>query len=155
MTPFRRNLSDFFGNYHSELKKESYLKINFVLAGIIILVFIYSGIFSPDKDNYPVVCVYEKITGEQCFSCGLSHSFSLIIRGRFREADEWNPYGLSVFLFFFSQLLMRIIFSVFYVKDRNHRRQLALYDITGSSVIFILVFYPFLRQLVFSLFHHL
>jgi hypothetical protein len=153
MTPFRRNLSSFLRIYFSELKKEAYLKINLVFAAVIILVFAYSGIFSPEKDNYPVVCVYEKITGKQCFSCGLSHSLSLVLRGRFREADEWNPYGLRVFLFFFSQLLMRITFSVFYTIDKTYRRQLVLYDIIGSSIVFILAFYPFFRQLAFSLFN--
>ncbi len=64
------------------LLKEPYLIINILLAGVIILVMIYSGIFSPDKDDYPVTCIHEKLTGQPCVSCGLSHSFSLIVRGR-------------------------------------------------------------------------
>jgi hypothetical protein len=143
MTPLRKSNS-FLTAYFSELRNKPYLKIN--------LVFAYSFIFSPDKNNYPVVCIYEKVTGEQCFSCGLSHSFSLILRGRFNEAFEWNPYGLRVFLFFFSQLLIRILFSFYYLKEINNRRQLILYDIFGSTIIFLIVFYPFFLQLFKSVF---
>lgn len=136
----------------SEVRNESYLKINLVFAGVIVLVLAYSGIFSPDKNNYPVVCIHEKITGEQCFSCGLSHSFSLILRGRINEAYQWNSYGMQVFLFFVSQLLMRIIYSVYYLRNKEYHKQLILYDITGSVIIFILAFYPFFRQLFIAVF---
>ena len=42
-----------------------------IFAGVILLIFAYSGIFSPDKDNYPVTCIHEKLTGLPCVSCGL------------------------------------------------------------------------------------
>ena len=90
------------------LRDEPYLILNIFFAGVVILIIVYSGIFSPDQNNYPVVCIHEKITGEPCFSCGLSHSFSLIVRGRISEAYQWNIYGMRVFLFFISQLVLRI-----------------------------------------------
>ncbi|HPR11418.1 MAG TPA: DUF2752 domain-containing protein [Bacteroidales bacterium] len=124
--------------------REPYIIINFSLGLVILLVMAYSLIFSPDKDSYPVVCIHEKITGEPCVSCGLSHSFSLILRGRINEAFEWNRYGMRVFLFFSSQLLLRIVFSFFYISYPLTRKQLIIYDATGSSVIFLLTFMPFL-----------
>jgi hypothetical protein len=139
-------------DYFDGIRNESYLKINLVLAGIIMLVFVYTGIFSPDKNNYPIVCLHEKITGEQCFSCGLSHSFSMIIRGRFEEAYQWNIYGIRVFLFFLSQLLMRVIFSVYFLKDADNRKWLIKFDIVGSALIFAIAFYPFFRQLIITVF---
>jgi hypothetical protein len=108
------------------------------------LIFVYSGFFSPEKDNYPVICIHEKITGEPCVSCGLSHSISLILRGRIDEAFEWNKYGMRVFLFFASQLLLRIFFSRTYISHPASRKQLILFDIIGSSVIFLITFLPFL-----------
>jgi len=126
------------------LKDHPYLVINIVFAGIILLIIVYSGIFSPEKDNYPVTCVHEKITGETCVSCGLSHSFSLILRGRINEAYEWNDYGMIVFLFFASQFLMRIAFSRIYIRQPEFRKQLILFDIIGSSMIFLFTFLPFL-----------
>ncbi len=121
-----------------------YLIINLFLAGIIVLVFAYSGFFSPEKNNYPVTCIHENITGEPCPSCGLSHSFTLILRGRIDEAYEWNEYGMRIFLFFASQLLLRIVFSKIYLSHPPLRKQLILFDITGSSVLFLVTFLPFL-----------
>ncbi len=126
------------------LKNEPYLIINLIFAGVILLIMAYSGIFSHDKDEYPVVCIHEKLTGEPCASCGLSHSFSLILRGRTAEAYEWNENGMRVFLFFASQLFMRIFFSRFYVKYPGSRKQLILFDIVGSSLIFLIAFMPFI-----------
>lgn len=145
----RRN--NFFREWYSDLNKESYLKINLIFAGVVVIVMAYSGFYSPDENRYPVVCIHEKITGQQCASCGISHSFSLILRGRIGEAYNWNPYGGRVFLFFAAQLLMRIIFTVFYVIDRDRQGQLVLYDIAGSSMLFLISFYPFIKQLVQSL----
>jgi Protein of unknown function (DUF2752). len=131
-----------------KLRNEPYLKINIVLAGVILLIMAYSGIFSPEKDNYPVVCIHEKITGEPCVSCGLSHSFSLILRGRVDEAYQWNRYGMRVFLFFAGQLILRIIFSLLYTKYPVTHKQLILFDIVGSSLIFLIAFMPFIAAII-------
>ena len=128
--------------------KEPYFTINIVLTGVIMLVMIYSIVFSPDKDDYPVTCIHEKLTGEPCVSCGLSHSFSLILRGRFNEAYQWNVYGMRVFLFFALQLLMRIAFSLFYVRFTGTRKQLIIMDIIGSILLFLLAFRQFFSYLI-------
>jgi hypothetical protein len=129
------------------IKNEPYLIINIVLAGVIMLIMAYCGIFSPEKNNYPIVCIHEKLTGQPCVSCGLSHSISLILRGRIEEAYKWNIYGMRVFLFFVSQLFMRILFSRIYIKHPESRKQLIIFDIVGSSVIFLITFLPFLIYL--------
>jgi len=134
-------------NIKQILKNEPYLLINIIFAGVILLIIAYSGIFSAEKDNYPITCIHEKFTGEPCFSCGLSHSFSLIIRGRFAEAFQWNLYGMQVFLFFAGQLILRIAFSAFYVKYPENRQQLIITDCIGSGVLFLIAFWPFLKNL--------
>jgi hypothetical protein len=123
---------------------EPYLFINIFLAGVIVLVMIYSGIFSPEKNTYPVVCIHEKLTGQPCVSCGLSHSFSLILRGRIDEAYSWNIYGMRIFIFFAAQLVMRILYSFIYVRNPGIQKKLIIFDITGSSVIFLMAFMPFM-----------
>jgi hypothetical protein len=137
-------------NRFSDLRfrDEPYLILNIFFAGVIILIFIYSGIFSPDKNNYPVVCLHEKITGKPCFSCGLSHSFSLIVRGRIQEAYQWNIYGMRVFLFFVSQLILRIGFSLNFLKYTNTRKQLIAIDSIGSGVMFLITFWPFMMSIL-------
>jgi hypothetical protein len=132
-------------NLPGRFRSEPYLLINLIFAGVILLIFVYSGFFSPDKDNYPVVCIHEKLTGEPCASCGLSHSFSLILRGRISEAYNWNIYGLRVFIFFAAQLLMRIMFSIFYLRYPDTSKQLIIYDIASSIIIFLICFLPFIR----------
>jgi hypothetical protein len=154
MTPLKK-LNSFFREYWSELSSVSYLKINIILAGAVVVMMAYSGIFSPDTNNYPVVCMHEKLTGLKCFSCGLSHSFSLIVRGRIGEANRWNVYGMQVFLFFLLQLVMRISYSVFYISGKNYRKQLVLYDIIGSVALFLVAFYPFFRQIFLELIYSL
>jgi hypothetical protein len=136
--------------YRSDLSKEPYLKINLSLAIIIVLVLGYFAVFSPSGNNYPVSCIHERITGKPCPSCGLSHSLSLILRGNILQAYDWNPYGVRVFIFFISQLMMRVVFSIYYLSDRESGKQLIIFDITGSVIIFLITFIPFMRILYTS-----
>jgi hypothetical protein len=150
MTPWISNNSP-RSSLRAGYRSEPYITINLVLAGVILLIFMYSGFFSPDKNNYPVVCIHEKLTGEQCASCGLSHSFSLILRGRISEANDWNINGLRVFIFFAAQLIMRVVFSVFYLKYHDTRKQLVTYDIAVSVMFFIVSFLPFIKWFFYFL----
>jgi hypothetical protein len=143
MRLFRRK-NDLSQTDEGRFINEPYLIINIIFAGVILLIFLYSGFFSPEKDSYPVICIHEKITGEPCVSCGLSHSFSLIVRGRIEEAYKWNRYGMRIFLFFALQLVMRAAFSIFYLKYPDTRKQLILVDCIGSGFIFLLAFWPFI-----------
>jgi hypothetical protein len=127
---------------------EPYLVINMILAGVILLIFAYSGFFSPEKNNYPVVCIHEKLTGLPCVSCGLSHSFSLIVRGRVEEAYHWNRFGMRIFLFFAAQLALRVVFSIFYMKYPDTRKQLIIVDCIGSGIIFFIAFWPFIVNII-------
>jgi hypothetical protein len=147
MILYRRKSSQ-IQNPKVRLKNEPYLIINIFFAGVILLIIAYSGIFSPEKDNYPVICLHEKLTGEPCFSCGLSHSFSLIVRGRIDEAYQWNKYGMRVFLFFASQLILRVLFSIFYLKYQQTRQQLIIFDCIGSGLIFLISFWPFIANII-------
>ncbi len=151
MTPYQRKNSRELKQKIS-LKGEPYLIINIFFAGVILLIIAYSGIFSPDTNNYPVVCIHQKITGQPCFSCGLSHSFSLIVRGRIEEAYNWNIYGMQVFLFFLSQLIMRVAFSIFYLRYPETRKQLIIIDCIGSGIIFLIAFMPFIISILSGFF---
>lgn len=134
------------------VRNEPYLIINIFFAGVIALIFAYSGIFSPEKNNYPVACIHEQITGEQCISCGLSHSFSLIVRGRIEEAYQWNMYGMRVFLFFAAQLILRIRFSLSYINNKATQKELIITDCLGSGLIFLIAFWPYIAKIVSDIF---
>ncbi|HEX2968715.1 MAG TPA: DUF2752 domain-containing protein [Bacteroidales bacterium] len=143
------------GNHTKTLKirlpEEPYLFINLILAGIIILMLCYFIVFSPESNNYPVSCIHEKLTGQPCPSCGLSHSLSLILRGSFSKASEWNIFGMRIFIFFISQLLLRIVFSFYFLKLKYGRNNLIFIDATGSGIMVLLTFWPFLRWMTIIL----
>jgi hypothetical protein len=146
----RKNKSE--NNRKVRFTKDPYLIINIFFAGVILVIFAYSGIFSPEKDNYPVTCIHEKLTGQQCVSCGLSHSFSLIIRGRIEEAFQWNIYGLRIFLFFLAQLVLRVVLSLSYLKYPDTRKQRIFIDCLGSGMMFLIAFWPFIKSILSGVF---
>jgi len=129
-----------------------YFLLNLILAGVILLIMGYSLFYSPDENRYPVPCVHEKLTGEPCPSCGLSHAFSLIVRGRIDEALEWNSYSMRVFIFFAVQLFMRIGLALATLKGNIDLRRVGVTDAVVSSVMTLAAFYPFLRMLWISMF---
>jgi Protein of unknown function (DUF2752) len=73
---------------------------------------LYSGIFSAEKANHPIGCIYTKLTGVTCPGCGLSRSFSAMIGGNFSKAKLYNSNGPKVFLFFFVQFFLRILINL-------------------------------------------
>lgn len=125
--------------------------LNLILTGLIVLVFAYSLAFSPDNDRYPVPCVHEKLTGQPCPSCGLSHAFSLIIRGQVTEATRWNSHSPVVFGYFALQLVMRIAVAVAAAKPRRGLRRVLVADAVISGVMTLAVFYPFMKLLWMTL----
>ena len=131
---------------------KQYFLLNIILAGVIMLIMGYSFFYSPDEERYPVPCVHEKLTGEPCPSCGLSHAFSLIVRGRVDEALEWNSYSLRVFIFFAIQLVMRAGLAVTALRGGKNLKVIAVTDAVVSAVMTLTAFYPFLRLVWLSLF---
>lgn len=132
--------------------RKAYFSINAILAGVILFIMGYSAFYSPDEDKYPVPCIHEKITGEPCPSCGMSHAFSLIIRGRLDEAQEWNSVSLRVFSFFVIQLMMRLALGAWILTGGRQIRQVSVADAVISSAMTLFAFYPFLRSLWLTLF---
>lgn len=153
---------------------KNYFILNAIFAGVILFIMGYSAFYSPDTGQYPVPCIHEKLTGEPCPSCGLSHAFSLIVRGRVDEAMEWNSNSMRVFLFFAVQLVMRIGLGTWtWLAGRGSvesagpgrpeetgkrpenrglsgLRQVTVADAVISSAMALYAFYPFMRALWIS-----
>jgi len=119
--------------------KEPYILINLIFAGIIILIFIYSGIFS-ESNEHPIKCVHFEKTGIPCETCGLSRSFSEIVRFDFESAKDFNRNGIPLFLFFLFQLILRLLFSLIFIKNLIKRRNLIIIDSIVSIALFIITF---------------
>ena len=116
--------------------KKSYIRINLILAGIIACIMLYSGIFSPENDNHPIPCFITILTGHTCPGCGLSRSFSAMIRGQFAEAVQYNSNGPKIFLFFFIQFFLRLLINLFISKRSN----LPVWSWITDTIISILFF---------------
>ena len=120
--------------------KDSYIIINCIFILIICSIFIYSLVYNSTNDNYPIKCVHKQITGQPCETCGLSHSFSAIARGRIQESIEYNRNGLLIFAFFVFQLIMRII-TTSLIKQRTLSYNLILiFDIGLFLLSFVICF---------------
>ena len=68
------------------MEQKTYLISNLILAGLIIIIFIYSGLFSASEAKHPVPSFYEEITGKQSPSSGMSRAFSELVRGEIDSA---------------------------------------------------------------------
>ncbi|MFC2104697.1 hypothetical protein ACFLS4_05015 [Bacteroidota bacterium] len=119
---------------------EPYHVINLCFAGIIMLIFIYSGIFSAEKDNHPIKSACATIDGHPCKSEGLSRSFSEIVRFKFESAKSYNPHGIRVFMFFLSQLVIRFMVSFLLFKKIISQNKLIVVDSLISAGLYIYCF---------------
>lgn len=137
-------------NLYKTFLSNPYQKINIILAGFIILIFIYSAIFSPEKSNYPIHSADKLLSGNHSMSTGLSRGFSSIMRLRFNEALSYNPFSIRIFMFFLIQLFLRIFFLL-YNRNPMHSdiRYIIIPDIAISTVLFIVFFEPFWREILF------
>lgn len=121
-----------------------YPKINIIFAGIILVILVYSGVFSSGKDNHPIPSFYELAKHKPSPSRGLSRSFSEIMRFRFESAAAFNSNGLRIFLFFFIQLFLRLGFTCIYLRSSISKTLLVSLDIGISVGLFLYAFWNFL-----------
>jgi Protein of unknown function (DUF2752) len=124
--------------------KESYRKVNFIIAGIIACIMLYSGIFSAEKANHPIGCFYTKLTGVSCPGCGLSRSFSAIIRGEFSKAKQYNANGPNVFFFFLFQFFCRLLINLILRKKNKVPTYLWIGDSVFAAILFLYCFSGFI-----------
>jgi hypothetical protein len=125
----------------------SYLVVNLIFAGLIALVFVYSAVFSAERDDHPVPSFFEEITGQPSPSSGMSRAFSEIMRGDLDSARQFNPDSVAIFLFFLVQLVQRLGISVIlgrisrlpqkFVEQKKH---LLLADASFTVVLFLFCF---------------
>lgn len=118
----------------------NYRIINIILAGLISLIFIYSGLFSASAGRHPVPSSFEKITGVTSPSSGMSRAFSELVRGRLASAREYNMDSPLIFAFSLIQLAQRISILLLLIKAGLNQRKLLYTDIILSAVLFLYCF---------------
>ncbi len=134
----------------SELKNNPYKLVNAILAGVILLIFIYSALFSSIKSNHPIPSSGNLFSEQISHSTGLSRSFSSLIRLKFRQAKESNEYGIQLFIFFLIQLGLRIffLFGSDKLADFGYQK-IILIDSIFSGSLFVFFFLPFFKELAY------
>ena len=116
-----------------------YKVINLIFAGIILLIMVYSGIFSAENEH-PIDCIYQKTHNVPCATCGLSNSFSEMLRGDFDKANDYNENGMPLFSFFIIQLMMRVIGTIVFSKNLINPKILIITDALTSVFLFLYCF---------------
>ena len=124
-----------------------YILINLIFIILILSIFLYSLLFSAEKSNYPVHSNYTTLTNNTSISTGLSRSFSEIVRLNFAKAKEYNRYGLQIFIFFLSQLILRIVSTGILLFSSRLNKISIITDIILSSALFIVLFRPYIIEL--------
>lgn len=104
------------------------------------MVFIYSGFFSADKNNHPVPSIYENFTGKPAPSSGLSRAFSEIVRGNLEKARDYNIDSLLIFSFFLIQFIQRIFVMLLLYKQIPPYKYLISADLVLSLLLFLYCF---------------
>ncbi len=94
------------------LPVSSYQAINIATGFLIFLVMAYSFFFGQPEREHPIECVHVAIHGNECQTCGLSQSFSNMVRGDYDSAIEFNRNGPLIFGFFVSQLFLRVFAGI-------------------------------------------
>lgn len=125
-----------------------YKKINLIIAGVLLSIFIYSGFFAYTGLKHPIPSSHEMLTGQSSISTGLSRSFSEIMKLNFHEAKNLNRYGIRIFMFFLIQLCLRLFFAFTNFSKYYTAKQILTVDCIVSISMFVLYFEPFINDFI-------
>ena len=128
---------------------KSYFLVNLIFAILLVIIFVYSGIFDPKQDKYFIKCIHTELLGRKCSTCGMSHGFSSILRGNINDALKFQPNSVPIFEFFAIQLSMRLLLIFLLKKSDIAYSYLTNIDITLTLLLFIFFF----KNLIFQTFY--
>jgi hypothetical protein len=92
-------------------------------AGYIWLILTYYRAFSLALE--PGVCLFKRVTGVPCPSCGTTRSVLSILKGDILEGILWNPFGIIIIFILF-------IFPVWIISDVLSRKD-SLFNIYNQA----------------------
>ena len=126
------------------MEKRDYKVLNYILGGILILMFGYAFFFA--YDSHSLGCVYVKTHGKPCPTCGITRAFAEILHLRFKEAVKLNMLSIPLFAFFFIQLIGRFCINFFVLKHFPIKK-VVLVDVVSSVILFGYCFYELFSYL--------
>ncbi len=112
---------------------------------------LYSGIFTYKAAKHPIPSYYQRVTGQETISTGLSRCFSAIVRLDFDQAQAFNVHGIRVFVFFLTQLIIRTALIIL-ILNRKKIASFYVADVVFTVFLFLYCFYPFIRYTIYFLY---
>jgi hypothetical protein len=103
-------------------KKLYYIVLVLSFAGYAWLIWNYNSIVH--NSSTPEICLFKKITGMPCPSCGSTHALVYLLQGKFGDAFAANPLGIVLalalvvvpFWILIDLLFTKTGFYIFYAK---------------------------------------
>ena len=68
-----------------------------LIWAVVTTVVLVGALVLPLLPVYHYPCMFLKLTGKPCLSCGMTRSLVCAVRGEFLTAWRWNPLGLVLF----------------------------------------------------------
>jgi len=73
------------------------------------------------------------------------------MRGNLNTALQLNIYSLGIFIFFITELLIRLIFSIIYIKT-DKKKKIITADAIISIILFLSAFMPMaIKQMMLNI----
>ena len=121
----------------------TYKIVNIILAGIIGLIFIYSGFFV--HSDASIHCTVKSIYGIDCITCGFSRDFNQYVQLNFNHSINSNSFNF--FLFFLINLFIRSILIIANKSLLKFENRLIIADSLIQSIWFILIISPIILNM--------
>jgi hypothetical protein len=86
-----------------QLSSSQLLSRVFLLTSLL-MIFLFSLFWNPEQVSL-VPCFFHELTGHSCPSCGLTRSFHAIAHLNFKQAFEFHPMGIIVYVVLLAYLL--------------------------------------------------
>lgn len=68
--------------------------ILFIVINLLLLIILYN---IPVENSMESICIYKRITGRECFNCGMTRAFLSILHLNFQDAINYNWKVIIVF----------------------------------------------------------
>lgn len=89
--------------------------ILFIVINCILLIILYN---IPIENSMESICIYKRITGKECFNCGMTRAFLSVLHLEFKAAIKYN--WKVVIVFPYTVILYVYSWYKYIIKENNN-----------------------------------